>query len=267
VIIGIDTPHKSKADHPRYDERIKLPLNEMRIRDIRTRGVKVPVIFERDGEQLIIVDGIQRIRHAREAVIRQREAGEVELKVRGLPEKGDDKHMFGLSRALNAHRSDDGPLQNARNAVRMKDDFAYSDDEIAQVFGVTPQTVKAWLVVPGLSSRAQTAIESGQLGVTAAVQSLGKLAKDKQDEMLPSLIAGSGGKPATVREAKNKVREAEGKAPIVTPSGKLTKVCAELNRLSSVEGDQTASLMRIPKEELVATLIKMRWIIEGRPGT
>jgi ParB family transcriptional regulator, chromosome partitioning protein len=231
IIIGLDT--NDGQDHPLWDERIHLPLSEPMIRNIRVRGVLEPITFVRDGDRALVVDGRQRVRHAREALTLQVKAGEFPLVVPGIPRRGNDAELFGVARTLNAHRTADGPMTNARNVERMAA-MGLSEDRIALEMGVTPQTVKAWRLLLDLAPVVCKAVEAGALSATAA-STLAKLPRAEQIAKLGELTAG-GARP-TIRAATNKVREANGQAPTETPSARLKKIIAELIDFNAEKDD------------------------------
>jgi ParB family chromosome partitioning protein len=225
IIVGLDT--KDGKEHPLYDERIKLPVDEALVRSIQTYGVLKPILFERDGDRVLVVAGRRRVRAARVAAERQRNAGELEVVVPAIPKRGDGAMLFGISRAENAHNAPDGILLNARNAQRMLD-MGASEEVVAVSFGVGPQTIKAWLALLGLAPDVIKAVEGGTISPTAAV-ALGKISRAEQSKKLKELTAG-GAKP-TVADAAAKVRAASGKAPIETPKGKLIRITNAITKL------------------------------------
>lgn len=245
IIIGLDT--KDGPEHPLYDERIRLPVPDGLVKNIAYYGVLKPVIFERipgDDERVLVIDGRQRIRAARMVLDRQRAAGEVEIAVRGIPQKGDGARMLGIARAANIHQSD-GAMTNARNAQRMLDINGGDAEAVAIAFGVTKHTLeREWLPLLGLTTRGIKAVESGAMSPTAGAR-LARLPKDEQDAKLAEITAG-GAKP-TAAAVNNKVREASGKEPIETPRGKLTRIGAELDRLDkaldSKDGADTVTVL------------------------
>ena len=250
VIVGLDT--KDGPDHPLYDERINMPVPETLIRNIRAYGVLKPVLFERDGDRPLVVDGRQRVRAARIVRDRQREAGEDEISVRGIPQRGDGSHLFAVSRAANLHQAD-GPLTQARNAQRMVD-LGKSTEEIAVAFGVTEQTVGHWLSLLDLAPAVRTAVERGVIKPTAAVK-LRKLDRNQQVEKLGELIAG-GAKP-TVSAARDRVREARGLDPVVTPKARLRQIESVLRELAGDGASPKATIAERSHDDLVGALIKI----------
>lgn len=248
VIVGLDT--EDGPEHPLYDERIKIPVPEALIRNIRTYGVLKPVLFERDGERPLVVDGRQRVRAARVVRDRQRDAGEDEIAVRGIPQRGDGSHLFAVSRAANLHQAD-GPMTSARNAQRMVD-LGRSTEEIAVAFGVTEQTVKHWLALLELAPAVRAAVDRGSISPTAAAK-LRKLDRDGQVAKLSELTAG-GAKP-TASAARDQVRKERGLAPVVTARGKLDQIEAALREVASDRDLESFSIRT--REEIAGALARI----------
>lgn len=247
IIIGWDT--KDGPEHPHYDERVKQldTLDEGLVRNIQAYGVLEPILFTRDGDKIIVVAGRRRVVHAREAAKRQRKAGEVVLKVPAIPKQGEDRYLFGVSRAENSMRLNDGPLVNARNAQRMLD-MGSSEADIAVAFGVKTQTVKDWISLLSLGAKVRTAVEKGTLSPSAAA-SLAKLSKEDQEKHLDELVA-SGAKP-TMDNVINKVRAAKGKAPLNTPKVRIEKIETLLTKAAEI------GIQNLVKDDLIELLDKL----------
>lgn len=242
VVVGHDT--KDGPEHPLYDGRIKLPIEEALVRNIVTYGVIKPVLAEKDGDNVYTVDGRRRILHARAANERLAAAGEERIRVPVIFKKGTDAYLFGISRASNTLHADDGPLTNAKNAQRMID-MGSTEEEVAVTFGVKTQHVKDWLTLLGMAAKVRHAVEKGELSPSAAV-SMASLPKDEQETMLDKLRA-EGVKP-TVDRVQNKKRAARGKEEVLSPRARIKKVGELLLKLGSVDAT---------KDELIAGIDKI----------
>jgi len=209
TIIGLDT--EDGSDHPLWDERIKLDLDEAMVLNIMALGVREPVVVvvQGKGESRVaaVVDGRQRVRHAREANARLVKRGEPALQVPVIAEKGmSEQEQMLLSVSLNEIRQDDPVMVKAAKASRMKARGA-AFAEIAMSFGVTDQTVALWVNINSLTDVAKRAIADGRITPTAAGQLAG-LKPEEQKAALAELLAeaeATGEKP-TVDKAKDKVR-------------------------------------------------------------
>lgn len=108
-------------DHPLYDERIHLPLDEATVRNIMHFGVKVPILVKKDTEtgQVMVVDGRQRVRHAIEANKRLAEQGRPLLEVPAIVVRGSNEDAFDLTIITNEIRQNDTPLVRAGKMAKM----------------------------------------------------------------------------------------------------------------------------------------------------
>lgn len=209
TIIGLDTD--DGPDHQLWDERIKLDLDESMVLNIMALGVREPVVVvvqgKGDNRVAAVVDGRQRVRHAREANKRLVKRGEPALQVPVIAEKGmSEQEQTLLSASLNEIRQDDPVMIKAAKAARMKARGS-SFQEIALAFGVTDQTVGLWVNINSLTDTVKKAISDGRITPTAAGQLAG-LKPEEQKTALAELLeeaAASGEKP-TVDKAKNKVK-------------------------------------------------------------
>lgn len=220
VIVGLDTDDTST--HPLFDERIFLPMKEGMILSMLAVGVQHAVTVVKDGDKALVVDGRQRVRHAREAKKRQLAEGSETLKVPCKVVRGDDGHIVGLAALGNSMREEESPLAKAKRAQRMVD-MGKPLDYIALYFGVTTNAVRSWLTLLETAAPVQAAVERGQLPASAAVK-LAKLSKAEQAETLKEMVAkapagkvrghavekhlkGDGPRPLTRAEAKKLLKE------------------------------------------------------------
>jgi ParB family chromosome partitioning protein len=209
TIIGIDTD--DGPDHQLWDERIKLPIDEHMVLNIMDLGVREPivVVVQGKGEARVaaVVDGRQRVRHAREANKRLVKRGEPALQVPVIAEKGmSEQEQTLLSASLNEIRQNDPVMTKAAKAARMKARGS-TFQQIASAFGITEQTVGLWVNINSLTDTVKRAISDGHITPTAAGQLAG-LKPEEQKAALAELLeeAATSGEKPTVDKAKNKVK-------------------------------------------------------------
>lgn len=209
TIIGLDTADGS--EHQLWDERIKRPIDEAMVLNIMELGVREPivVVVQGKGDDRIaaVVDGRQRVRHARVANDRLVKRGEPPLQVPVIAEKGmSESEQQQLSASLNEQRYDDPVMVKAAKAARMKA-RGLSIKQISNAFGVTEQTIALWININSLTDTVKKAVSDGKITPTAAGQLAG-LKPEEQKEALAELVAeaeASGQKP-TVNHAKSKAK-------------------------------------------------------------
>lgn len=242
VVVGKDTD--DGPDHPLYDERIKLSLDEGMVLNIMAYGVLKPIFVQKEGEQVYVVDGRRRVLHARLANERLASKGEETVLVPVIFKRGDEATLFGISRSANAMNAVDSPLTNARNAQRLLD-MGKEVAEIAVIYGVKQQTIKDWLALLDLSAMVRKAVEQGEVSVSAGA-TLAKLPKEEQEKHLEELRA-EGVKP-TVDRVIHKARVAKGKEGHFTPRQRLAKARDILLKLGATDAT---------KDELINGLDKI----------
>lgn len=205
TIIGLDTDHK-QGEHPLWDERSKAQLDESMVLNIMVYGVIKPVVCVREGDDLLLVDGRQRVLSAREANKRLAAQGSPVVKVPLLMRNGEDHRLLGVMVSANEHRRADDMLVKAAKAQRMLD-FEATVEEVANAFGVTPTTIEEWQRLLGASTKVKKAVRAGKLSATAAA-TLAKLGREEQEAKLADMVARG---RTTVAEAEKVVAEAKGK--------------------------------------------------------
>lgn len=248
TIIGVDT--KDGKEHPLWDPRINLPVNQAMVNSIKLYGIIEPVIGQTDGDKTIVVDGRQRVLHAR---LVNAQGGSVKVPV--VMRRGDNKTLFGIARTTNAIRVEDSPINNAHNAQRMLD-MGASETECAIAFGVSEQTIKEWTTLLDLHPDVQSQVHSGELSQNAGL-SLAELPQSEQPTIL-SEIRAAGQAPSGERVA-SRVRAAKGKTPSQTPKVRCEKASECLMQLAKLGSKPGAEALQAALDKMCRALLSRSW--------
>ncbi len=204
--------------HHLYDERVKLPIEENLVRNIMVHGVQVPVLVVKEGNDILVVDGRQRVRAAIEANLRLEKEGAAPVKITILPKRGHDAELFSICILANEMRQEDSPLVKARKANRL---LTMNPDKraCAATFGVSMAQLERWLALLDLDPKVQKAIERGDVSATAAAELAG-LSREDQVAQLDGLKEHSEatGVKATAKTVKRAVKKGVGTAEYETPT-------------------------------------------------
>jgi len=232
TIVGHDTD--DGPEHPLYDERIKLPLEQSMIANFRALGVKNPIRVHKTSDgKLIVVDGRRRVLHAREANRQLAREGEPELEVPVLQEKGSNEDLEMTSISLNEHRVQDEATTKAAKAVRMLRRTQDNYNAVAIAFGVEVVTIKRWEKFQDLPCNVTKAVADGKITMSAAIKLYG-LEDDDLNLALQELE--QVGRP-TVEAAERiaKTRKNGGSAPTPPKAPKKT-LLRKLTKIEDAEG-------------------------------
>lgn len=224
TIVGIDTD--DGADHPLWDERNQLPIREEMVLNIMALGVKQSVTVRKDGERALVVDGRQRVRHAREANKRLAAQGEPTVLVPARVERGSDDLMDQVAVSLNEQRQQDPLMAKARRAKRMLDRNGEDVAAVAVAFGVSQQTIRNWQRLLDTSPKVQKAVEAGQLSPTAATK-LSGLSREAQEAELDALTEGGQKRATTTKAARAASTRKNGHSKPAAPPKKVLKKLVE----------------------------------------
>lgn len=187
VIIGRDTKHKN-GEHPLWDERAAAILDEKMIANIMVYGVISPIVCNRNGKDLEVIEGRQRTLCAREANARLAAEGKEELTVPITLKKGDSKNLFGIMVSSNAIRKSELLLDNAAKACRAIENFGKSREEAAIDFGVTTAAIANWLKINELHPQVKAAIREEKISAKTALL-LADLKREDQTVQLAKILA------------------------------------------------------------------------------
>ncbi|MCM8547667.1 ParB/RepB/Spo0J family partition protein [Klebsiella quasipneumoniae] len=221
--------------HPLYDERVHLPIDEGMVLNIKELGVLEPIIVWKDPETGLscVVDGRQRVRHTLEANKRLLKEGKEPLLVPAVAKRGSAVRMAQAMVSANEIRQADTPLGRAK---KMADalERGHDEDDLALMFGVSVQTVRATLSLLDATQAVRDAVESGTVTVTQARQ-LASLKPEEQREKVSEIEAATAG--TTGHEKARRQRQILGEAkPRLKTRKEITKA------LESAEGEYASAL-------------------------
>lgn len=165
-------------NHPLYDERVHLPVDENLVRNIMVHGVLQSIVVRKDGKNLEVVMGRQRVKAAREANRRLAKDGRPTLKVPIVVRRGDEGDLIGGAISENELRRPDEILIKAAKAQRALN-FGRSIQDLATDFGVNVQTIENWLKLHDLHPSIRSAVAAGEVKYTVAMR-LARLPREKQ---------------------------------------------------------------------------------------
>jgi ParB family chromosome partitioning protein len=207
-------------DHELFDPRINLPLDEGLVRNVMVNGVIEPVVVTKAPDGILVVDGRQRVRAAREANKRLEKEGKEPLRVSCVLRRGTEADLFGVSISANENRQDDTPLGRAEKANRLLN-MGRSEDEVAIAFGVSTQCVGNWIKLLSTCAPVRKAVESGKIAAQAAIE-MAELPVEEQKTLLEEAIkaASTNGKRVSAKSVKDKVAAKTGKTVVRLKSRK-----------------------------------------------
>ncbi len=199
-IVGLDTPHKSRADHALWDERAQLPVSEKLVIAIMENGF-IPegmITIVKDGEDPVsgkpnvyVRDGRQRTKALREANKRRVEAGleRLEIPSRAVKLGQPTDQMIGMIGG-NSGRTEDDPVVKGRKAQDLIN-AGKTPAQVAAVFCVSQTAVTNWLKLLDRHPDVLKAVQAKKLSLVAAVQMEG-MSQEEQKAKLADLLKMSG---------------------------------------------------------------------------
>lgn len=239
-------------EHHLYDDRVHLPVDESLGKSLMAVGNKVALLVTKEGDQLFVVEGRQRVKAAIWANKKLAKDGKEPLKLKVILEKGEPADLFGTAILTNELRQGDGVVTKAIKCKRYID-MGRTEADAALAFGITTATVKNWLSILTLSGVVKKAIESGKISATAAMQ-LCEIPLKEQGAALDKLMDGVG-KP-TVKKS----RKVAGKKT------KPKKTTSEGGDVEGEEGGDDLSMIFI-KDKLVSLLKTADALCSGQKGS
>jgi len=160
--------------HALYDERCKLQLNKELAESIRVHGVREPLSVKIEGNELLVVDGRQRLKAALHVAKTNKS-----LKIPVIEAKGSEQALGELVSVFNSNRVIDDPITEANKLQRMMDRGS-SKKECAVAMGFSVKTVERRLKLLTLDPKVQLKVKTGAMTSDEALALLGESKEDQQ---------------------------------------------------------------------------------------
>jgi ParB family chromosome partitioning protein len=204
TIVGYDTD--DGPEHPLYDKRVKLPVDENLAKDMLLNGFRGAIEVRRNGDKLEVVFGRQRVKAARKVNEWAKERNLEPVLVSCFVKKGTDAAMFGVRIGENIHRKGLGLLDMA-DELRRYLDMGRTEEDAAVTFGMTKTNVKNLMRLNDLDGQVRKAVEDEELSPSAAA-ALAELSREEQrEELIKLLAAAARGEKPTRKAAKKAVNK------------------------------------------------------------
>lgn len=184
-------------NHPLYDERVHLPVNENMVLNIMHQGVLQSIVICKDPEsgETLVVAGRQRVKNAREANKRLRAQGCEPIMVPAMVRRATNMaDMAGIMISENEAREDDTPVGRAHKMQRLLD-MGKTHDHLAVIFCCSVPTVRNTLALLDTTAAVRNAVQAGDINVGQA-RALAKLEPAEQREKVKELVKAGEGLPA-----------------------------------------------------------------------
>mgnify|MGYP001558514862 CR=1 FL=1 len=189
VIVGLDTPHTSRAEHWLWDERAFSVLDQLDIENVAMLGITTDVTYKRINKVAYVVDGRHRVRWVREANKIRKQRGEPMLRVPCREATGDEMQIWLKSRAANAVRAKPSPIAIAREIQQLLG-TGVDEQIVATTYAKTVAQVRESQDLLTLSPKAQALVHSEALKATAAKLLVGKTFEEMDAEIDAAIASG-----------------------------------------------------------------------------
>lgn len=235
TIVGHDTDEQEHELCHHASNVFPAEQYEEYINYMRLHGVVKPIVFRRDGDRILVVDGRTTTRVARVVAPLWEQDRKAEglkgdackLMIPAVVRRGTADELFCASRAANRRRPEDSPVEQAKDVARLVNGGA-TEEQAAVRLGLAPARAKQLLAILRLHPKVQR-----QVGAGISLDAAAKLAKLPELEQVKKLaeVKATGEKP-TARAVTNKLREGSGKAPAETPAQKLKRIESHVNMIA-----------------------------------
>lgn len=266
TIVGVDTD--DGREHPLWDPRAELPLDEGLVQDIAEIGQLQDVLVRKNGPLIEVVAGRQRVRAIREINKRRAAKGDEPMRVRvtirkPIDRRSVDADMMSVKISENENRVDDDYIAKANNAERLLA-LGKTEAEVARRFGISEQSLRNLLALNELSDGVRAAVQQKKIGFIAAIELRDLTHKDQEETLSAVLSAGntSASELQRMRRERKKKRNGKSNGEAAAPRAKpvkakvLRKVADNEEFLSTLDPQARDLLRWVLGDEAAAKRIK-----------
>lgn len=201
-------------NHPLYDERVYLPLDDAMIQNLMTYGVLEPIVFLKDSEtgSVDVVAGRQRVKNAREANKRLIAEGRMPIQVPGYTRRGLDRRTAAALMATENAISQAETVMGRALKMQQLIGLGYTEQDLTVIFGCSMPTIQTSLSLLECAKPVQKAIDAGQINLSHA-KALAKLKPQEQREKVQELIEAGASTAKPHERARKQAAIVGGDAP------------------------------------------------------
>lgn len=227
--------------NPGYHRRVALTevLDEGLVNSIMQEGVKKGIEVGEDGNDLIVIDGRQRVEHCAEANRRLKKVGQPPKKIGFRITRLPPEKWGLLAEHCNIHRPT--PVSMQADIARDLESAGNSIQEIADAMGQKKPYVEGLLRLLACDKSVIAAADSGVISPTVA-RELADMKRDEQKETLAQMIAKGVTKGAQARRAVSSAKKGRG-VPDKSEAKKMrprAEIEAVLDGLQNANGELKA---------------------------
>lgn len=129
------------------------------LESVKKEGVKVPILVMEVEGRYWLIDGLHRVKAAKELGIK---------KIKAVVKRGSMDDLL-VENIISARlRGRENPAQTAKVVKKLRDEFKYSWGDVARRLGMSPGTAKTYYDITRLPEQVMNMIGEGKLSVSKA---------------------------------------------------------------------------------------------------
>jgi ParB family chromosome partitioning protein len=247
LIVGHDTPHKSKAEHPLFQQRALEAVDEALAANMAENGFTTVIDVRKDGPNLEVVVGRRRVKAARRANEIRAAKGLGPIKVVCQVVKGSDIAVVKRMISENALHQDVPVLVMAEDLQGLID-MGASEAEAALAAGKSVPQLRQILKLLDLDASVQAAIRDNIIPPSVGIK-MAELTRDDQKAELGRHLAGE--KTLTAAHVASTVRaKRNGTEAVQAPGRRVLKQLIEHEESVKIFGEDGIKALRYAMGDL-----------------
>ena len=194
----------SDKEHPLYDDRVEMSINEEVVTSIMEFGVRIPIKVWKnpDSGEVIVLDGKQRVANTKEANKRLKKDNRPLRQIPGVVFKGSMKAALAEMIILNEGRQEPSVANRVRSVERLLE-AGYTEPEVTTIMHLKLGTLRNYRAIVDCAPVVRRAFEAEKI-LPTEVYRLSKLEPAEQKEKLAVMLKAGEGVVGKRRQAKKR---------------------------------------------------------------
>lgn len=224
-------------------------LNEL-ADSIRQNGVLQPIIVRQiTDEQYEIIAGERRWRACKKAGLRF---------IPVIVKEASDKEVLHYAIIENIQRENLTPLEEAESYEKLRQDYGYTHEELAQVLGKSRSYISNTLRLNSLDEKVKQAIQENSISAGHARALVG-LPITEQEKIIQDIVRNS----LSVRDVENKIKSQKNNTRVTTSTNKNRRTSGSLPKFEPYDDADTVAV-QTHLSDILQSEVKIN-IVENRP--
>jgi ParB family chromosome partitioning protein len=194
--------------HALWDPRLEMPLLRQRIDNFKVFGVREPIGIRKNLEsgQFEVFKGRRRVQHLRAANVELVAEGKPRRTIPCIRRQFSDREAVAEMAIENGHREEESPYDQAIKLRQLINVQGYTVHDASLIYGLSEDTIKKRLALLDMIPEFQTAVITGQVAPSTAVELAAKSPTEQREALTAMLKSTEAFAPKIAKRRSNRIQ-------------------------------------------------------------